>query len=75
MQFYLLMKDYGGRNGLESIVHPEDTRSDIIIEVRDLITRDQVPVVFVKFIDGNHIFDCTEEIVDAARAQILTSAE
>jgi hypothetical protein len=75
MQMFMLMKDFGGRLGMEAVVHPERTRSSIVTEVRDLISRDQIGVVFVKFIDGNSIEDVTEDIVNEARAQLLEAAE
>lgn len=74
MQMFMLMKDLGGRLGMESIVHPEDTRSNIVTEVKDLIARG-IKVVFVKHIDGNYIEDVTEEILDEANALALQAAE
>lgn len=74
MQMFMLMKDLGGRLGMEAVVHPEDTRSNIVTEVKDLIARD-IRVVFVKHIDGNYIEDITEEILDEANALALQAAE
>ena len=70
MQMFMLMKDYGGRLGMEATVHPERTRSSIVTEARDLLARDEIKIVFVKFIDGNFIEDITQEIIDEALSDI-----
>jgi hypothetical protein len=68
--FYVLMIDYG-KKGLEAVVSPEQTRRSIIEEVRGIISEGRNSVAFVKFVDGNYIEDCTDDIVAAAEAQLL----
>ncbi|MFA6984596.1 MAG: hypothetical protein WC213_00120 [Arenimonas sp.] len=68
MQMYLVLIDYGRGRGMEAIVHPEDTRRQIVEQVRDVLASDDLSLVHVKEIDGNYIFDVTEEIVDEANA-------
>ena len=75
--FYVLMVDYklATKKGLQAIVQPEDTRRAIIEEVRHIISEGRNSVAFVKFVDGNYIEDCTDDIVAAAEAQLLEAAE
>jgi hypothetical protein len=68
--FYILMIDYG-RTGMEAVVQPEQTRRSVIEEVRGIISEGRNSVAFVKFVDGNYIEDCTDDIVSAAEAQLL----
>ena len=71
--FYILMVDYKEteRKGLEAVVSPEDTRRNIVDEVRFILKEGRNSVAFVKFVDGNYIEDITDDIVAAAEAQLL----
>jgi hypothetical protein len=71
--FYILMVDFkhGAAKGMEAIVQPEKTRRSIVEEVRGIISEGRNSVAFVKFVDGNYIEDCTDDIVAAAEAQLL----
>lgn len=70
MQFYILMVDYGKGPqrpmGLEAIVSPEQTRRQVVEEVRDILRKGRNAVAFVKSVDGNFIEDVTAEIVAEA---------
>jgi hypothetical protein len=65
MQYFILMLDYG-RRGLEAVVHPEQTRSDVVAEVRDILSSSDRKLVHVKFIDGDDCEDITDDIIEAA---------
>lgn len=72
MQFYILMIDYGRGTlkptGLEAVVSPEFTRSQIVSEFRDILIKGDRSVAFVKFVDGNYICDITSDIASEAWA-------
>ena len=60
--YYVCMQDLG-RLGLEAIVHPEDTRRDI---VSMLASGESKHVVFIHHVDGLFIEDVTNELFDEA---------
>lgn len=62
--YYVAMIDFG-KAGLEAIVHPEDTRRDII---EMLASGETKHVVFIHYVDGLLIEDVTDELFDAAEA-------
>lgn len=81
MQSYILMIDYGkgleGPNGFEAVVHPEQTRREIVSEVRKIFVEPRGRrVVFVKYsdLDENNMIDVTEEIFSEAEATLLEVA-
>jgi len=63
MNYFIVMIDYGNHRGFEAVVHPEDTRRQIIEQVREVLASDDLHLVHVKHIDGNYCEDVTAEIV------------
>lgn len=64
--YFVVMIDYGQR-GLESVVHPEDTRRDIVAMLK---SGESKHVVFIHRVDGLSIEDVTDEIFDIAEAEL-----
>jgi hypothetical protein len=62
--YYVVMIDYGQR-GLEAVVHPEDTRRDVVAQ---LAGGESKHVVFIHHVDGLYIEDVTDELFDEAEA-------
>jgi hypothetical protein len=62
--YYVVMIDFG-KKGLEAIVHPEDTRRDIVAQ---LASGESKHVVFIHHVDGLYIEDVTNELFDEAEA-------
>lgn len=62
--YYVVMCDFG-RKGLEAIVHPEDTRRDIVTQ---LASGESKHVVFIHHVDGLYIEDVTNELFNEAEA-------
>jgi hypothetical protein len=62
--YYVVMIDYGKR-GLEAVVHPEDTRRDI---VHQLASGESKHVCFIHHVDGLYIEDVTDELFNEAEA-------
>ena len=62
--YFVVMQDYG-RKGLEAVVHPEDTRRDIVSQIA---FGESKHVVFIHQVDGLFIEDVTDEIFDEAEA-------
>lgn len=62
--YYVVMIDYGKR-GLEAVVHPEDTRRDIVAQIA---SGESKHVVFIHHVDGLFIEDVTNELFDEAEA-------
>ena len=60
--YFVVMCDYGKR-GLEAVVHPEDTRRDIVAQ---LASGESKHVVFIHHVDGLFIEDVTDELFDEA---------
>jgi hypothetical protein len=60
--YYVVMVDYGVR-GLEAIVHPEDTRRQII---ENIVTGEYGHVAFIHLVDDLLVEDVTDELFDAA---------
>jgi 3-hydroxyacyl-CoA dehydrogenase len=52
------------------VVNPEQTRRDIIDQVREILKSENKTVKFVKFVEGNFIEDVTAEIVAEASAEM-----
>ena len=68
--YFVVMCDYGKR-GLEAIVHPEDTRRDIIDQIAH---GEYKHVVFIHHVDGLYIEDVTDELFDAAERELRAEA-
>lgn len=68
--YFVVMIDYGQR-GLEAVVHPEDTRRDIVAMLK---SGESKHVVFIHHIDGLFIEDVTEEIFDQAESELREEA-
>ena len=64
--YFVVMIDYGKR-GLEAVVHPEDTRRDIVAQ---LASGESKHVVFIHHVDGLFIEDVTNELFDEAEASL-----
>jgi len=62
--YYVVMQDYG-KKGLEAVVHPEDTRRDIVAQ---LASGESKHVVFIHHVDGLYVEDVTNELFDEAEA-------
>jgi hypothetical protein len=62
--YFVVMIDFG-KKGLEAIVHPEDTRRDIVAQ---LASGESKHVVFIHHVDGLYIEDVTNELFDEAEA-------
>lgn len=69
--YFVVMQDYGKR-GLEAVVHPEDTRRDVVAQ---LASGESKHVVFIHHVDGLFIEDVTEELFNEAQALALQAAE
>lgn len=66
MEMYLVLIDYHAQRAREAIVNPEQTRRQVIEEVRDVLASMDRSIVCVKRINGNDCEDVTAEICDAA---------
>lgn len=66
MQYFIVMIDRG-KCGFEAIIHPEDTRRQIIEQVREVLASDTQSLVHVKHIDGNYCEDVTDEFLHCAK--------
>jgi hypothetical protein len=62
--YFVVMCDYG-QCGLEAVVHPEDTRRDIVAQ---LASGESKHVAFIHHVDGLFIEDVTDELFDEAEA-------
>lgn len=62
--YYVVMIDYGKR-GLEAVVHPEDTRRDVVAQ---LASGESKHVRFIHHVDGLYIEDVTDELFNEAEA-------
>ncbi len=62
--YYVVMIDYGKR-GLEAVVHPEDTRRDIVSQ---LASGESKHVVFIHHFDDGLVEDVTNDLFDEAEA-------
>jgi hypothetical protein len=60
--YFVVMCDFGKR-GLEAVVHPEDTRLNIIDQIAH---GESKHVVFIHHVDGLFIEDVTDELFDEA---------
>lgn len=68
--YFVVMIDYGksypgkiGPSGYEAVVHPEDTRREV---VRQLASGESKHVAFIHHVDGLFIEDVTDELFDEA---------
>ena len=68
--YFVVMEDRG-KLGLEAIVHPEDTRRDIIDQIAH---GEYKHVVFIHHVDGLYIEDVTDELFDAAERELRAEA-
>jgi hypothetical protein len=69
--YFVVMCDFDKR-GLEAVVHPEDTRRDII----DNIYRGEYRhIVFIHHVDRGLVEDVTDELVDEAEALAREEAQ
>jgi hypothetical protein len=79
MNYFVIMTDLG-RQGLEAIVHPEDTRREMTARVREYLG-DGKEIAFVhevcSYADGLPMIttDITEEVIDEARSLMAEAAE
>lgn len=64
--YYVVMIDHGKR-GLEAIVHPENTRRDIVAMLK---SGESKHVVFIHHVDGLLVEDVTSEIFDQAETEL-----
>lgn len=62
LKYFVCMIDYGGKIGMGADVAPEYSRRDIVEMVRNKIMRG-MSIVHVKQIEGNDMFDVTDEIL------------
>jgi hypothetical protein len=62
--YYVVMCDFG-KKGLEAIVHPEDTRREVVAQ---LASGESKHVVFIHHVDGLLVEDVTDELFDEAEA-------
>jgi len=60
--YYVVMIDYGKR-GLEAIVDPEITRRGVVARIS---TGEYNNIAFIHHVDGDHVFDCTDDLMQAA---------
>lgn len=66
--YFVVMIDHG-KNGLEALVHPENTRRATV----EMIAHGEYPaedVVFIHHVDGLFIEDCTAELLNEAEASL-----
>jgi hypothetical protein len=63
--YYLVMQDFG-HLGLEAVVRPEDTRRDIIQNIRE---GQYKHIVFIHHVDGLYVEDVTDELVSASEQE------
>ncbi len=70
MNYFVVMIDYGKR-GLEAIVHPEDTRRDIVDMLK---SGESKHVAFIHHVDGLYIEDMTDELFDEAEMSLRQQA-
>ena len=64
--YFVVMINHFQR-GLEAIVHPEDTRRDIVAMLK---SGEFKHVVFIHHVDGLYIEDCTDELFEAAELEL-----
>lgn len=69
--YFVVMIDHGQR-GLEAVVHPEDTRREI---VKQLASGKRKHVVFIHHVDGLFIEDVTDELLELAEQIAFQAAE
>jgi hypothetical protein len=62
--YFVVMLDLGKR-GLEAIVHPEDTRRNIVAQ---LASGESKHVCFIHHVDGLYVEDVTDELFNEAEA-------
>jgi len=68
--YFVVMLDLGKR-GFEAVVHPEDTRRDIVARI---VSGEIKHVAFIHYIDGLYVDDVTEDIFDEAEQIVLHTA-
>lgn len=64
--YFIVMIDYG-RLGLEAVVHPEDTRRNVIDYIREKLG-DDLEIPFIHHVHDGSVEDVTEELMQVARA-------
>lgn len=62
--YYVVMCDFGQR-GFEAVVHPEDTRRDVVAK---LTSGEYKHVAFIHHVDDLLVDDVTSELLDEAEA-------
>lgn len=62
--YYVVMQDFADR-GLEAVVHPEDTRRDVVAQ---LASGEAKHVAFIHRVEGLYIEDVTDELFNEAEA-------
>jgi hypothetical protein len=62
MEMFIVLIDYHAQRAREAIVNPEQTRRQVVEEVRDVLASMDKSIVCVKRLDGNFCEDITAEI-------------
>lgn len=60
--YFVVMIDHG-RRGLEAVVHPEDTRRDVVAMIA---SGEYSHIVFIHHVDAGLVEDVTDDLVDEA---------
>lgn len=60
--YFVVMIDHG-KLGLEAVVHPEDTRRDVVAMIA---SGEYSHIVFIHHVDGGLVEDVTDDLVDEA---------
>ena len=68
--YFVVMLNHGKR-GLEAIVHPEDTRRDIVAQLK---SGESKHVAFIHHVDGLFLEDVTDELFDQAESELREEA-
>lgn len=69
--YFAVFIDYG-RRGIEAIVDPEMTRSNVVDRIR---SGEYKNISFIHHVDGLHVEDLTIELMTEADAPALQAAE
>jgi hypothetical protein len=69
--YFVVMQDFGGRLGMEAVVQPEITRSNIVDRIK---SGEYQNIVFIHHIDGLLVEDVTSELIDEAEAALKMEA-
>ncbi len=64
--YFVVMIDYG-KNGLEAIVRPDETRREIVALIK---SSEYKNIAFIHFIDDGMVDDVTHELIDLAELEL-----